>query len=67
ALADICGFPLGSPAPSTKAFHDAILRQHSIPITMVRAILTNQPLDREGIPAWRFPHAGLNTDLSQPH
>lgn len=37
-----------------KAFHDAVLKCHSIPIEMVRAQLLGPPLTREYTPRWRF-------------
>jgi uncharacterized protein (DUF885 family) len=37
-----------------KAFHDAVLRENSIPIEMTRASLTKQPLERDFKPRWRF-------------
>jgi hypothetical protein len=37
-----------------RAFHDAILRENSIPIAMVRALLTDGTLSREQAPDWRF-------------
>ncbi|MCW3053565.1 MAG: X-Pro dipeptidyl-peptidase, partial [Chthonomonadales bacterium] len=37
-----------------RAFHDAILRQNSLPIEMLRAALTQQPLTRDFISSWRF-------------
>lgn len=37
-----------------KQYHDAILRENSIPIEMLRAILTNQPLQKEFTTTWRF-------------
>ena len=37
-----------------RAFHDAILRENSIPIEMLRALLTQQPLTRDFISTWRF-------------
>ena len=37
-----------------KAFHDAILKEGPIPVEMVRAILTNQPLTREYKASWMF-------------
>lgn len=39
-------------------FHDAILKQGSIPVEMVRAILTNQKLTKDLIPRWRY-YGGL--------
>ncbi len=35
-------------------FHDAILHENSLPIEMLRAILTDQPLDRDFKTTWRF-------------
>jgi uncharacterized protein (DUF885 family) len=37
-----------------RAFHDAILRENSIPVEMVRAILLRQPLARDFKSSWRF-------------
>jgi hypothetical protein len=37
-----------------KQYHDAILRENSMPIEMVRAILTNQPLKRNFQTNWKF-------------
>ncbi len=37
-----------------RAFHDAVLKQNSIPIEMVRAALTGQPLTRNFVSSWRF-------------
>lgn len=37
-----------------KQFHDAILRENSIPIEMVRASLENVPLTRDFKTVWRF-------------
>ena len=39
---------------TNKEFHDTILRNNSIPVEMVRAILTNQELKREYTPQWKF-------------
>ncbi len=39
---------------TNREFHDAILREGSIPVEMVRAILTKQKLVRDQKPAWRF-------------
>lgn len=36
-----------------KAFHDAVLRQNSIPIAVLRAALGGDPVPRQ-LPAWRF-------------
>lgn len=37
-----------------KAFNDAILRENSMPIEMLRAIITKQPLKRDFKTTWRF-------------
>jgi uncharacterized protein (DUF885 family) len=37
-----------------KDFHDAILQANSIPVEMIRALLTNQPLNRDFKTAWKF-------------
>ncbi len=37
-----------------REFHDAVLKQNSIPIEMVRARLTDQDLQPNYEPAWRF-------------
>ncbi len=37
-----------------RAFHDAILRENSLPIEMLRAALTLQPLTRDFVSSWRF-------------
>lgn len=37
-----------------KAFHDAVLQCHSIPVAMVRAELLELPLSRDDAPRWRF-------------
>jgi hypothetical protein len=37
-----------------KQYHDAVLRENSMPVEMVRAILTNQPLTREFKSSWKF-------------
>ena len=37
-----------------RQFHDAVLRESSIPIEMIRADLTGQKLDRDFVTAWRF-------------
>lgn len=45
---------VGSGKLTDRAFHDAILRENSIPIEMLRAILTRQPLSRDFTSTWRF-------------
>lgn len=41
-------------AMTEKAFHDAVLRENSIPIEMVRALLTSVELSPDYEPSWRF-------------
>jgi len=43
---------------TARAFHDAILREGRIPVEMVRAILTRQPLVRDFRSSWRFYDLG---------
>lgn len=45
---------VGSGHMTDRAFHDAILRQGSIPIEMVRAAMTDQPLAVDFESSWRF-------------
>ena len=37
-----------------RQFHDAVLRENAIPVAMIRASLTNQPLSRDFKGEWRF-------------
>jgi hypothetical protein len=37
-----------------KEFHDAVLQENSMPVEMVRAILTNQNLKKDFTTAWKF-------------
>jgi len=39
---------------TNRAFHDAVFRENSIPIEMVRASLTKQKLTRDFAPNWKF-------------
>ncbi|QQS32742.1 MAG: DUF885 family protein [Acidobacteriota bacterium] len=45
---------VGTKKMTDKQFHDAILKEGSIPVEMVRAILTKQPLSREFKTNWRY-------------
>ncbi len=45
---------VGDGSMSDRAFHDAVLRQGSIPIEMVRAALTGKPPAPDAAPSWRF-------------
>ncbi len=37
-----------------KQFHDAVMQENSMPVEMVRAILTNQSLKKDLVTNWRF-------------
>jgi len=39
---------------SFKAFHDAVIKENLIPVEMIRATLTNQPLTRDFTTTWHF-------------
>ncbi len=39
---------------SNRQFHDTILKQNTIPIKMVKAALTNMPLEKNKTPKWKF-------------
>lgn len=45
---------VGAKKMTDRDFHDAILKEGSIPIEMVRAIITKQKLNRNHSPSWRF-------------
>jgi uncharacterized protein (DUF885 family) len=45
---------VGSGKMSNRDFHDAILKENSIPVELIRADLTDQPLTRDYKPNWRF-------------
>lgn len=39
---------------SARAFHEAVLRENCLPLTLLRALLTDAPLERSGPADWRF-------------
>jgi uncharacterized protein (DUF885 family) len=39
---------------TAREFHDAVLRENSMPIELIRAALLGQTLEREWQPSWRF-------------
>jgi uncharacterized protein (DUF885 family) len=45
---------VGSKKMTDRQFHDAILKEGSIPVEMVHAILTKQRLEKDFVPQWRF-------------
>ncbi len=42
-----------------RQYHDTVLRENMMPVEMIRAILTNQPLTRDFKTNWRFYKLGL--------
>ena len=48
-----------------RQFHDAILRENSIPVALIRASLTNQSLTREFKGEWRF-YGDIGTAQDKP-
>lgn len=45
---------VGTNKMTIKQFHDAVLQQNSMPVEMLRAIMTNQSLESEYKSNWRF-------------
>jgi uncharacterized protein (DUF885 family) len=45
---------VGSGKLTERQFHDAVLRENSIPIEMIRASLAGVPLSRDFKPSWKF-------------
>ncbi|MGH9647927.1 MAG: DUF885 family protein, partial [Bryobacteraceae bacterium] len=45
---------VGSGKMTNRAFHDAVLKENSIPIEMIRAGLINQRLSRDYSSNWKF-------------
>lgn len=39
---------------SNRSFHDAVLREHSMPIELLRAFMTEQPLQANRTATWKF-------------
>jgi hypothetical protein len=39
---------------TAREFHDAILREGSMPVEMLRAVLTSQPLTRDYRAQWKY-------------
>ena len=51
---------VGTKKMSNREFHDRILKEGSIPVEMVRAILTKQTLNRDHRPSWKYYNLGKN-------
>lgn len=47
----------GRRAMSDRDFHDAVMHANTMPVEMVRALLTNRPPARDFRPTWRFDDA----------
>jgi hypothetical protein len=47
-----------------KQYHDAVMRENAMPVEMVRAIITNQPLKKDFRSNWKFYN--LQTQLPKP-
>lgn len=45
---------VGSGRMTQRDFHDAFLRENNMPIAVVRELLGERPIPREGPPEWRF-------------
>ena len=45
---------VGTGQMTEREFHDTVLRHNSIPVELIRAGMTGQPLDRETVSSWRF-------------
>jgi len=45
---------VGSRQVTNREFHDRILKENSMPIEMLRARLTKQPLTKDFSPHWKF-------------
>lgn len=45
---------VGSKKMTNREFHDAILKEGSIPVEMVRAVLTKQKIGKDHKPNWKF-------------
>jgi len=45
---------VGSKRMTPREFHDAVMRENSMPIPTLRAVLTDQPINRDFMPDWRF-------------
>lgn len=39
---------------TVKEFHDAVLRENSMPVEMLRNLLTGQAIDKDYRPHWKF-------------
>jgi hypothetical protein len=51
---------VGSGRMTELAFHDAILQENSIPVELMRADLSGQPLTRDYKASWRFYDLPVN-------
>ncbi|WP_162055114.1 DUF885 family protein [Pontibacter pamirensis] len=56
---------VGSGKMTNKQFHDAVLHQNSLPVEMVRAILTDQQLPKNYQTSWKFYNAPVSPERSR--
>lgn len=45
-----------------KEFHDAVMRENAMPVEMVRALLTDQKLNKNFETNWRFYNNQMNVE-----
>jgi len=45
-----------------KEFHDAVMRENAMPVEMVRALLTDQKLNKNFETNWRFYYNQMNVE-----
>ncbi|MFD3002966.1 DUF885 family protein [Pontibacter toksunensis] len=56
---------VGSGKMTNKQFHDAVLHQNSLPVEMVRAILTDQKLPENYETSWKFYKGVVSSEKSR--
>ncbi|RDV13467.1 DUF885 domain-containing protein [Pontibacter diazotrophicus] len=56
---------VGSGKMTNKQFHDAVMQQNSLPVEMVRAILTDQQLPENYETSWKFYNAPASPEKSR--
>lgn len=47
-------------------FHDALLKESSLPILAIRAVITKQKLTKDGLPPWKFYGKDLGVGTKTP-
>lgn len=56
---------VGTGKMTNKAFHDAVLHENSLPVEMIRAVLTDQKLPKNYETSWRFYKEVAPTEKSR--